>query len=877
MATPSWISNMFPDIFGNGGPKPAPSSDFTEFTDQSSRTSMKSGRGTMEEKLKRGQTIYRDGAPVPGGTSISVDDQTRNLDDRGTGQGVNFFGYGNATKKNPYLEGKRSDDLNITTNANSLGQVEISGFRTKSAPMMESDYGGGTASGVAKAADSSFYRNLMDTTRYGGEYKGLGDPDVVKLTLDGTASPTDNTIIRITGKPEPPAKIKGAGAMGAKLSQSSPDPLKVVQRKIPNFSTQEAGRGKGGGDAWLSKYYFDHNEELYSPVNIESNVTYPAHGNVHGKKYMTRLQSMTNDALQTHTVNKLGGSLDKLATPSPNGDSMNRNKIRSVTMSGDLPSWRGGGMVSNAIQIDSGEISNASPLLVGKTWEDSPSPELNKNFNRGVVGEKGLPGIYDPPTGEGRPPNGLLNKKSVNTPSSGKPAAKVISRLGMSVDDRRKEPYHTEPSSPSLITPDRDKTNASENSLPRSKQMSYVDDDIGKSTNTVRLEESLKTFGADYSTRLKGIGELNEQDELKVQNDIKNLVDLKNLADGAFERRTKEAPNLKDVTKAAADAETKTYGQRFYDNPFHLNKRKLPNYTIADSRKDPFNIRGVLDAEEHSMVSEPDWASEDFIPLYFHDLVNKKYIPFRALLQGMSDQADSSWSSTQYLGRADEVHVYTGFKRTLSIDFGVVAFSVEELHPMWQRINYMVGLTHPAKYTEHDFIVPPFVRFNLGDIYKNQPVLITSVSTEIPPEASWELVNNEKNNGPIKRDNFEYANGDIKRKDVKVARYPTSCNLKVSMIMLEKFSPETKQNHFGSSPLHTNGEGSSTFNEDLANYDESNSNSKPSAEEDQSRKRGLQQDANANRNKTNEERKAALSKSSREAELKKQLAGGFLF
>ena len=52
------------------------------------------------------------------------------------------------------------------------------------------------------------------------------------------------------------------------------------------------------------------------------------------------------------------------------------------------------------------------------------------------------------------------------------------------------------------------------------------------------------------------------------------------------------------------------------------------------------------------------------------------------------------------------------------------------------------------------------------------------------------------------------------------------------MIMLEKFSPETKQNHFGSSPLHTNGEGSSTFNEDLANYDESNSNSKPSAEED---------------------------------------------
>ena len=46
----------------------------------------------------------------------------------------------------------------------------------------------------------------------------------------------------------------------------------------------------------------------------------------------------------------------------------------------------------------------------------------------------------------------------------------------------------------------------------------------------------------------------------------------------------------------------------------------------------------------------------------------------------------------------------------MSIDFNVVAFSIEELLPMWQRINYTT-LTKPAKYTDNGFIIPPLVKF----------------------------------------------------------------------------------------------------------------------------------------------------------------------
>jgi hypothetical protein len=236
-----------------------------------------------------------------------------------------------------------------------------------------------------------------------------------------------------------------------------------------------------------------------------------------------------------------------------------------------------------------------------------------------------------------------------------------------------------------------------------------------------------------------------------------------------------------------------------------------------NTRIDNYNKQGILDAENATLEAMPDWAREDFIPLYFHDLVNKKYIPFRSFIDSLSDQSDAEWTDTQYLGRADKVYVYKGFTRTMSVDFNVVAFSVDELLPMWQRINYMVGLTKPASYSENGFIIPPFVKFNLGDIYRNQPVLITSVSTSIPAEATWELLNNDRSNGASAKNTYDFANGEIHKENVKVARYPTMCTLQISMTALEKQTPETKQNHFGTLKVNSTGDNkSNAFNQVLS-------------------------------------------------------------
>ena len=47
---------------------------------------------------------------------------------------------------------------------------------------------------------------------------------------------------------------------------------------------------------------------------------------------------------------------------------------------------------------------------------------------------------------------------------------------------------------------------------------------------------------------------------------------------------------------------------------------------------------------DNNITSEYSLSEDDLIPLYFRDLVNKKFIPFRAFLTDVSESSDANWS-----------------------------------------------------------------------------------------------------------------------------------------------------------------------------------------------------------------------------------------
>lgn len=236
--------------------------------------------------------------------------------------------------------------------------------------------------------------------------------------------------------------------------------------------------------------------------------------------------------------------------------------------------------------------------------------------------------------------------------------------------------------------------------------------------------------------------------------------------------------------------------------------------------------------------------SRDLIFFYFYDLVNEIYIPFRATISSITDNNTADWETVKYMGRADNLYVYKGFSRDATFTFKVYANSIRELVPMWKRINYLVGLTRPSGYTgkatvtnktlenvrtaenatqdllnnaetdeqrqilseiltnlnnaiattgaESGFIVPPMIRFRIGDLYDDQPAILKNVAISIPEDATWET---------LRDDTYKYFFGTNKTKELTIdatsKQLPNIIDVTVQLSLIERKQSITNENHFG--------------------------------------------------------------------------------
>ena len=255
-------------------------------------------------------------------------------------------------------------------------------------------------------------------------------------------------------------------------------------------------------------------------------------------------------------------------------------------------------------------------------------------------------------------------------------------------------------------------------------------------------------------------------------------------------------------------------------NPFNYNNGGYLTKFKFEKRKqllDDIDGKGFSGAKYSDKINEltvlsgnnfeKEYSKEDddLIKFYFYDIVNDKYIPFRATVTGLNENLNADWTTIEYAGRADKLQSYKGFSRALSFKFNVVANSIKELLPMWQRINYLVGLTKPANYTQGSqsnpsniysrFIIPPLVKFTIGDIYKNQPGVIKSIGMNIPDNCVWETLSEEY----AQKNDWSYLNGVIQLTNSKgiYAQFPRECELNLSIDLLEKERPVVGGNNFG--------------------------------------------------------------------------------
>jgi hypothetical protein len=132
----------------------------------------------------------------------------------------------------------------------------------------------------------------------------------------------------------------------------------------------------------------------------------------------------------------------------------------------------------------------------------------------------------------------------------------------------------------------------------------------------------------------------------------------------------------------------------------------------------------------------------DYIKFKIYDVVNSKYIIFRAFLSGISETLSPEWSSEKYIGRPDSVHVYQGVDRSMSFEFMVVPSSKQELPILWEKLNYLVGLTYPtwkALGTTGNRMEAPFIQLTIGNMYNSVPGYFSSLGITVDDQSPWEI------------------------------------------------------------------------------------------------------------------------------------------
>lgn len=225
-------------------------------------------------------------------------------------------------------------------------------------------------------------------------------------------------------------------------------------------------------------------------------------------------------------------------------------------------------------------------------------------------------------------------------------------------------------------------------------------------------------------------------------------------------------------------------------------------------KRNPINKMGVLTQSEFDEQYKNTKFGPDIIDFYFYDIVNKKYIPFSATITGIQMALNPEISSMRYIGRADLLYKYIGFNRYLQFSFTPYANSIEDLLPMWKRINYLAGLATPANYTQGNSggaIIPPFIQFTIGDFVKDQYGIIRNIYINISDDTTWETLPEELYNEGYKygiNDTIKYnLNANASSGNVRVAQFPTIATIQIAIYLVEKDRIRTGRALFGDAPV----------------------------------------------------------------------------
>ena len=163
---------------------------------------------------------------------------------------------------------------------------------------------------------------------------------------------------------------------------------------------------------------------------------------------------------------------------------------------------------------------------------------------------------------------------------------------------------------------------------------------------------------------------------------------------------------------------------------------------IDTTYSDGQNIKDIIQGSRENQIKQ---ANSDLIKFFFEINNNSGatstqnwFLFFRAYLNDLGDSYKADWQSYKYVGRAENFYKYGGFSRDISLGFTIYAHTRAEMAPIYNKLNYLVGVTAPD-YSGAGYMRGNFVNLTVGDYLDNVPGIITDISLKPSFDAGWDI------------------------------------------------------------------------------------------------------------------------------------------
>lgn len=144
-------------------------------------------------------------------------------------------------------------------------------------------------------------------------------------------------------------------------------------------------------------------------------------------------------------------------------------------------------------------------------------------------------------------------------------------------------------------------------------------------------------------------------------------------------------------------------------------------------------INGLGPSDEYTK----DQASKlDLITFWVSSLDSSKPVFFQTLITGLTETVSPSWSGEKFVGNPYSFYKYEGVERSISFGLQIYCMNPLELATSWEKIEWLSSKAYPR--ISKKLVIPPLIKFRLGDIYREKIGFIESLSYTIPDNANWE-------------------------------------------------------------------------------------------------------------------------------------------